>query len=51
MSNEGISADANSDTECLGNIVIVESCTNSFGSLENADQVLAEFGKYFAIIY
>ncbi|VDK80936.1 unnamed protein product [Litomosoides sigmodontis] len=46
MSNERISTDANSDTECLGgNTVTVENCTNSFRSLENADQVLSEFGS------
>ncbi|VBB33609.1 unnamed protein product [Acanthocheilonema viteae] len=46
MSHEGRSTDDNSDTERIRNTVIMENVTNSFGSLENADQVLAEFGSY-----
>lgn len=40
--------DDNYSIECLReeSTVMMENVTNSFGSLENADQVLAEFGKF-----
>ncbi|CAG9535751.1 unnamed protein product [Cercopithifilaria johnstoni] len=43
--NVTISIDVNSYTKCSGNTIMMENVSNSFGLIENADQVLAQFGN------